>query len=97
MEYPSVKSSKVTFRKPAITLKYLLTVKVFSRLMPAVSQNVPSKSLSVMAVSNVGGEGQFAAAAASHRTAKSCDLDGEPSRHYDMNCFNPESQPYYCE
>lgn len=54
--------------------------------------NAPSKSLSVMAMSNVGD--QFSAPA--HRAAKSCDLEAEPNRHLEMN-FAPDAQPFYVD
>ncbi|VDN87852.1 unnamed protein product, partial [Brugia pahangi] len=45
-----------------------------------------------MAVSNVGEQYQ----AASHRAAKSCDLDCEPSKHFEPN-YTPQGQPYFIE
>lgn len=54
--------------------------------------HAPSKSLSVMAVSNVGEQYQVA----SHRAAKSCDLDCEPSKHFEQN-YTPQGQPYFVE
>uniref|UniRef100_A0A1I7VJJ9 WW domain-containing protein n=1 Tax=Loa loa TaxID=7209 RepID=A0A1I7VJJ9_LOALO len=62
-----------------------------SRLTSGVA-HAPSKSLSVMAVSNVGEQYQVA----SHRAAKSCDLDCEPSKHFEQN-YTPQGQPYFVE
>ncbi|VDO17185.1 unnamed protein product, partial [Brugia timori] len=45
-----------------------------------------------MAVSNVGEQYQ----AASHRAAKSCDLDCEPSKHFEPN-YTPQGQPYFID
>ncbi|KAK6113822.1 WW domain family protein [Brugia pahangi] len=62
-----------------------------SRLASSIT-HAPSKSLSVMAVSNVGEQYQ----AASHRAAKSCDLDCEPSKHFEPN-YTPQGQPYFID
>ncbi|VDN21788.1 unnamed protein product, partial [Gongylonema pulchrum] len=64
---------------------------VTNRLAPA-PVNAPSKSLSAVAVSNVGEQFQVT----SHRAAKSCDLDCEPGRHFDPN-FAPQGQAYYVD
>ncbi|VDK80202.1 unnamed protein product [Litomosoides sigmodontis] len=62
-----------------------------SRLTSGVT-HAPSKSLSVMTVSNVGEQYQVA----SHRAAKSCDLDCEPSKHFEQN-YTPQGQPYFVD
>lgn len=63
----------------------------YSRLASGVT-HAPSKSLSVMTVSNVGEQYQVT----SHRAAKSCDLDCEPSKHFEQN-YAPQGQPYFVE
>uniref|UniRef100_F1L212 Yorkie n=1 Tax=Ascaris suum TaxID=6253 RepID=F1L212_ASCSU len=59
----------------------------------AAPVHAPSKSLSVMAMTDVGDQ-QFTSA--THRTAKSCDLDSEPNRHLEMS-FTPDGQPFYID
>ncbi|MFH4978967.1 hypothetical protein AB6A40_005676 [Gnathostoma spinigerum] len=60
-----------------------------TRQMPLPAQ-VPSKSLSVMAMS----EASDTFVAPAHRTAKSCDLEVDPNRHLAMS-YTPDGQPYY--
>uniref|UniRef100_A0A915A7X5 WW domain-containing protein n=1 Tax=Parascaris univalens TaxID=6257 RepID=A0A915A7X5_PARUN len=59
----------------------------------AAPVHAPSKSLSAMAMTDVGDQ-QFTSA--THRTAKSCDLDSEPNRHLEMS-FTPDGQPFYID